>query len=297
MTSDPTFFGRATWPDRPLLMGIVNVTPDSFSDGGRFFRWENAVAHGLDLIRQGADILDVGGESTRPGSDPVAEDEELRRVLPVIRALAGEIDVPISVDPRKAAVADAALDAGARWVNDVGGLRDATLGEVVARHDAGIVLMHMKGEPKTMQQDPTYDDVVANVRRELTLAADRAQDAGIAEVNIWIDPGIGFGKTIEHNLELLANLDRLAELGYPVVVGASRKRFIGLLTGDTGEDRLAGSLAAAGAAAELPRSVVRVHDVAATRQYLLTRRSIEAGRPLQWPVPSSATSDRRGLEA
>jgi dihydropteroate synthase len=279
-------------------MGILNVTPDSFSDGGRFFRWEAAVAHGLDLVRQGADMVDIGGESTRPGAAPVAVEEELRRVIPVVKALRGEIETPLSVDTRKPEVAEAALEAGATWINDVGGLRDPRMGEVVARHDAGIILMHMRGEPETMQNDPVYDDVVAEVQRELAEAAERALSAGINGVKVWIDPGIGFGKTLEHNLRLLADLDRLAELGYPVVVGASRKSFVGHLMNDTGVDRLAGSLAAAGAAMRVPQSVVRTHDVATTRQYLLTRRSIEAGRPLEWPAPAvPATSPRGGLEA
>lgn len=289
---------RATWPDRPLLMGIVNVTPDSFSDGGRYLRWEKAVAHGLDLARQGADILDVGGESTRPGAKPVPAEEELRRVMPVLRALLGETGIPVSVDTRKPEVAQAVLEAGAHWINDVGGLRDAKMGEVVARHDAGIIVMHMKGEPETMQRDPVYEDVVGEVRSELARATERALRAGINGVKIWIDPGIGFGKTTEHNLELLAGIDRLAELGYPVVVGASRKRFIGQLVEDAGADRLAGSLAAAGVAMRVPRAVLRVHDVAATRQYLLTRRSVETGGPIAWRAPVGPTSSSAGgLEA
>jgi dihydropteroate synthase len=249
------------------------------------------VAHGLQLAREGADLIDVGGESTRPGAAPVSVDEEIARVAPVVRSLAGELRIPVSVDTRKPEVASAALEAGARWVNDVGGLRDPRMLEVAAAHRAGVVILHMQGEPDTMQLAPRYDDVIQDVRAYLDRAAQLAIEGGIAADRIWIDPGIGFGKTLGHNLELLANLDRFAELGYPVVLGASRKSFIGRLSRDTGEDRLAGSLAAAGAAMRLPRAVVRVHDVAATRQYLLVRHSIQRGRPFDWPRPDATTPE------
>jgi dihydropteroate synthase len=263
-------------------MGIVNVTPDSFSDGGALDRWERAVAHGLKLAREGADLLDIGGESTRPGAPEVTAQEELDRVLPVIQVLAGETTIPMSVDTRKAEVAEAALGAGAHWVNDVSALEDPEMAEVVARHGAGIILMHMQGEPQTMQQTPDYRDVVEEVCGFLTDRAEIARRAGLDDSRIWLDPGIGFGKTLQHNLQLFRALDRIAGLGYPVVLGASRKRFIGALSGEPVKERLAGSLAAAGLGLNLRRSIVRVHDVAATRQYLLVRRALETGAPLPW---------------
>ena len=271
-------FDPTTWPDRPLVMGIVNVTPDSFSDGGHFARWDKAVAHGLELVAEGADVLDVGGESTRPGAEPVPVQEELDRVLPVIRALAGETDVSLSVDTRKPEVAAAALEAGAQLVNDVGGLRAEDMATTVARHGAGVCVMHMQGEPGTMQDAPRYEDVVEEVRTFLDERVHRALDAGIDPTRIWIDPGIGFGKKLVHNLALLAGLDRLASLGYPVLVGASRKRFIGDISGDPVDERLGGSLAAIAPALRLPRSIVRVHDVAATRQFLLVSRRLAKAR-------------------
>lgn len=270
------------WPRRPLLMGIVNVTPDSFSDGGTLNSWEKAVAHGLRLGREGADLLDIGGESTRPGAAPVGDEEELDRVLPVVKVLAGEIKVPLCVDTRKASVADAALKAGAHWVNDVSALDDPEMARVVARQGAGIILMHMQGEPGSMQDHPVYEDVVDEVCEFLVERAEVAREAGLDRSRIWLDPGIGFGKTLQHNLQLFRALDRIAGLGYPVVLGASRKRFIGNLSGAPTEERLAGSLAAAGLCVQLRRSIVRVHDVAATRQYLLVRRALETGAPLPW---------------
>lgn len=271
------------WPRRPLLMGIVNVTPDSFSDGGTNDRWEWAVAHGLRLAREGADLLDIGGESTRPGADEVDTRTELDRVLPVVHAIAGETPVPLSVDTRKAEVAEAVLEAGAHWINDVSALGDPRMAEVVARHGAGIILMHMQGEPGTMQKAPHYgDDVVEEVCAYLGERATLAQEAGLDESRIWLDPGIGFGKTLQHNLQLFHGLDRIAALGYPVVLGASRKAFIGSLTGAPVRERLAGSLAAAGLCLRLRRSIVRVHEVEAARQYLTVRRALETGAPLPW---------------
>ncbi len=238
-------------------MGIVNTTPDSFSDGGRYIDAEPAIAHGMRLVAEGADVIDVGGESTRPGAQPVGIDEEIRRVVPVIEALSPHVRV--SVDTRKAPVAQAAIAAGATLVNDVG----ASLHEVAAAAGVGWVAMHMQGGPATMQDDPRYADVVAEVGAFLAQRAELAHAAGVAEV--WVDPGIGFGKTVEHNLELLARLDELVADGTPVVVGTSRKGFLGALTGGTPvEDRLEASVATALAALAAGAGMVRVHDVAAT---------------------------------
>jgi dihydropteroate synthase len=255
-----------TLGERTLVMGIVNVTPDSFSDGGMFLGTDEAVRHGARLVDEGADVLDVGGESTRPGADPVDLEEELRRVIPVIEGLTkARPDVPVSVDTRKPEVARAALEAGARVVNDVTAGRGGAMLEAVADTDAGIVLMHMLGEPQTMQDDPRYDDVVAQVNEFLRERIEAAVFAGIAEERVCVDPGIGFGKNVEHNLALLRSVSALRLLGAAVMVGASRKRFIGVLTGaEDPVDRLEGSLAAAVLAASLGADVVRVHDVAPT---------------------------------
>jgi dihydropteroate synthase len=255
-----------TLGERTLVMGIVNVTPDSFSDGGMFLGTDDAVRHGARLVDEGADVLDVGGESTRPGADPVDLEEELRRVIPVIEGLTkARPEVPVSVDTRKPEVARAALEAGARIVNDVTAGRDGAMLEAVADTDAGIVLMHMLGEPQTMQDDPRYDDVAAEVNEFLRERIEAAVFAGIAEERVCVDPGIGFGKNVEHNLALLRSVSALRLLGAAVMVGASRKRFIGVLTGaDDPADRLEGSLAAAVLAASLGADVVRVHDVAPT---------------------------------
>jgi dihydropteroate synthase len=264
----------STWPDRPLVMGIVNVTPDSFSDGGSFFRWEKAVEHGLRLVAEGADLLDIGGESTRPGAATISVEEELRRVLPVVRALAGEVEVPLSIDTRKVEVAAPALESGAVLLNDVGGLRDRKLLETAVRHGAAVCAMHMLGEPGTMQEDPRYDDVLGEVTGFLSQRARAARTAGVEAKKIWLDPGIGFGKTLEHNLALLRGLDRIGALGYPVLVGVSRKRFLGEISGAAVHERLPGSLAALEAVLDLPRAIVRVHDVAATRQVLAVRHAL-----------------------
>ncbi len=240
-------------------MGVLNVTPDSFSDGGRWLDRDAAVAHGLAMVTEGADVVDVGGESTRPGAADVPAREELRRVLPVVQALAAHVRV--SIDTRKAEVADAALAAGATMLNDV----SASLCEVAAAHGAGWVAMHMRGTPATMQQHASYDDAVAEVRQFLVERASAGAAAGVGEV--WIDPGLGFAKTGEHNLSLLRHLDVLVATGYPVLVGASRKSFIGRLTGDASvDDRLEGSLAAATWAMQKGAAMVRVHDVRATVQ-------------------------------
>ena len=255
-----------TLGERTLVMGIVNVTPDSFSDGAMFASAEDAVAHGARLVDEGADLVDVGGESTRPGSDPVEVDEELRRVVPVIEGLAkARPGTPLSVDTRKPEVASAALDSGASVVNDIAAGRNSALLEIVSRTGAGIVLMHMLGEPKTMQDDPRYDDVVAEVHEFLRERIEAAVFAGIPEERICIDPGIGFGKTVDHNLALLRAVPALRILGAAVMVGASRKGFIGALTGiDDAAARLEGSLAVAVLAAANGADLVRVHDVEAT---------------------------------
>jgi dihydropteroate synthase len=258
------FAGREMPLDRPRVMGIINVTPDSFSDGGRWAATDAAVAHGLALAAQGADILDVGGESTRPGAAAVPLEEELRRVVPVVRELARQTAVPVSVDTSKAAVARQALAAGACIVNDVTAMTgDPEMPAVVACHGAGIVLMHMRGTPRDMQCQPCYADVVAEVHAALAGHLAAARQAGVAPEAMLIDPGIGFGKTVRHNLELLAGLPKLAALA-PVLVGASRKRFIGELTGAPVEARLAGSLAVAIWCVQQGAAVVRVHDVGET---------------------------------
>jgi dihydropteroate synthase len=242
-------------------MGVLNVTPDSFSDGGRWFDPAAAVAHGLELVAEGADVVDVGGESTRPGAEEVPVDEELARVLPVVEKLAPHVRV--SIDTRKAEVANAAAQAGATIINDV----SASLHEVAAAHGAGWVAMHMRGTPATMQRETEYGDVVTEVRDFLVARAETAVAAGVREV--WIDPGLGFAKTAEHNLSLLHHLDELVATGLPVVVGASRKSFIGRLTGaERADDRLEGSLAAAVWAMAHGVSMVRVHDVKPTVQAL-----------------------------
>jgi dihydropteroate synthase len=251
---------------KPLIMGILNVTPDSFSDGGRYLEPERAVERGLALAREGADIIDVGGESTRPGAAPVAEAEELARVIPVIKALHRGGGAVISVDTRKSTVAEQALAAGARIVNDVSALTaDARMAAVVREFRAGAVLMHMRGEPGTMQADPRYEDVVREVRDYLAARLAALAEQGIAPEALAIDPGFGFGKTAEHNLRLLAGLGRLRECGRPIVVGVSRKRFIGSLTGREVGERLAGSLGALAYAIMAGAAVLRVHDVRESR--------------------------------
>jgi dihydropteroate synthase len=245
-------------------MGIVNVTPDSFSDGGLFLDADAAVEHGRRLAGEGATILDIGGESTRPGAEPVPEDEELRRVLPVVERLADGTDARLSIDTTKSGVARAALDAGAEIVNDVSAFRfDPALAGVVADSGADCCLMHMLGEPRTMQQDPRYGDVVSDVKAFLEERLAFAVGEGVAEERVWLDPGIGFGKTVEHNLELLRRLDEIVAIGRPVVVGSSRKSFLGKLAGDRDEGRrLPGTIATNVLALERGASVFRVHDVA-----------------------------------
>jgi len=255
---------------RPAVMGILNITPDSFADGGRFLDLAAAVRHGVDLLAAGADIVDVGGESTRPGAKPVAAAAEIERIAPAVEALARRCpDALLSIDTSKAEVAAAALAAGASLVNDITAGRDPAMLPLVAERRAGIVLMHMRGDPGTMQRDTSYTDVVGEVHGFLAERAAAAVAAGVTPDRVFLDPGIGFGKDLEGNLQLLRALPDLASHGHPVVVGASRKSWIGALTGAPVAERLPGSLAALAAAAALPRAVVRVHDVDATVQFLV----------------------------
>lgn len=257
------------------VMGIVNVTPDSFSDGGEFFDAEKAIAHGLELIEGGADVLDIGGESTRPGAEAVSADEELRRIVPVVEGLAGT--VPLSIDTAKASVAAAAIGAGASIVNDVTGLRgDDGMAALCAESGVEVVLMHMLGTPRTMQEDPRYDDVVSEVRQFLLGQVETAEAAGIARDRIWIDPGIGFGKTLDHNLALLAATGKFSETGLPVLVGPSRKAFIGKIDGSAEGERLGGTIAACLEASRGGAAMVRVHDVAPVAQALRVAGAIAA---------------------
>jgi dihydropteroate synthase len=249
----------------PKLMGVVNVTPDSFSDGGLFLDAEAAVVHGRELVEQGAEILDVGGESTSPGAEEVSAEEELARVEPVIAGLAEAATV--SIDTSKLSVAAAAISAGASIVNDVTALRhDPEIGALCAERDVGLILMHMQGDPRSMQENPTYDDVVDEVKAFLAERLEVALDAGVAEERVWLDPGIGFGKTLDHNLELLRRLGELRELGCPLVVGTSRKGFIGKIDGSAVGDRLGGTIASSVFAAVEGADVLRVHDVAEMAQ-------------------------------
>jgi dihydropteroate synthase len=257
----------------PKLMGVVNVTPDSFSDGGQYFDQAAAIRHGEELVGDGAAILDVGGESTRPGAEEVGEEEELRRVEPVVAGLAGK--ATISIDTSKAAVAAAAIGAGAEIVNDVTALRgDPEMASLCAERGVGVVLMHMPGNPRTMQDDPRYEDVVDDVKAFLAERVEFAVAAGIDEERIWVDPGIGFGKTLEHNLELLRRLGELRELGRPLVIGTSRKSFIGKVDGSEVEDRIGGSIATSVLAAVEGADVLRVHDVAEMAQALAVTNAV-----------------------
>lgn len=252
---------------RIIVMGVVNVTPDSFSDGGKFFDADTAVDRALQLVADGADIVDIGGESTRPGSEPVDDAEQLRRVIPVIRRVAQECDVPVSIDTYQSIVARQALVAGASIVNDISGLTgDPEMPKVVAEFDAGSVIMHKRGAPRDMQLDTKYEDLVAEIKQFLAATALRAIEAGVDRRKIMVDPGIGFGKDLQGNIEIMKSIGDFAQLGYPVMVGASRKSFIGQITGADTANRLAGSLAAATAAVINGAAAVRVHDVKETRQ-------------------------------
>lgn len=261
---------------RPLVMGIVNVTPDSFSDGGRFFKANAAIEHGLRLIEDGADLLDIGGESTRPGAAPVPLEEELRRVVPVVAALAARSSVPISVDTMKAEVARHCLAAGAAIINDVAGFRDPALIAAAAEFRAGMIVMHMQGTPETMHLSPRYTDVVREVGEFFKERLHALADVGIPPEAICLDPGIGFGKNLDHTLELLAKLGTFGRFDRPVCLGVSRKGFIGQICGRPRSDRLAGSLAVACfASARGAAQVLRVHDVAATRDAALMLEAID----------------------
>ena len=284
--------GRALKLDRTRVMGIVNVTPDSFSDGGDHASTDAAVAHALKLAAEGADLLDVGGESTRPGAQEVPLEEELRRVVPVIERLARQTGLPISVDTCKPEVMRAAVAAGAGMINDVCALRREGALDTAAALGVPVVLMHMLGEPRSMQEDPRYDDVVAQVHRFLAERIFAAELAGIPKKHLVADPGFGFGKTTAHNLELLAGLERLAELGVPVLAGLSRKRSIGELTGrQAPAERAAGSVAAHLLAAQRGARIVRVHDVAATVDALKVWEAVaavpaprrDAAPAIRWP--------------
>ncbi len=268
--------GRVLDGARPLIVGILNVTPDSFSDRGAFASPTDALRQAEMLVREGADVLDIGGESTRPGAEPVSAEEELRRVIPVLREAIG-FGVPVSIDTYKASVARAALDAGAAIVNDITALGDPEMAPTVASFGAGLILMHMQGTPQTMQTDPQYMDVVDEVRTFLAGRRGVAERAGVPVENIVLDPGVGFGKALEHNLELLARMDELVAMGSPILVGVSRKRFIGTLAGvEEPRDRGAGSLAAMLAARASGVSIFRVHDAGAARQALAVFDAIAA---------------------
>ncbi len=262
----------------PLIMGVVNVTPDSFSDGGFFLDPGRAVDHALGLVDEGAAILDIGGESTRPGSDAVPAEIELSRVIPVVRALAAQTAAPISIDTRKPDVARACADAGASIWNDVSALTYASHSLAVAEKlSCRIVIMHAQGDPKTMQDDPTYGDVVDEVLFSLKRRIDACERAGIEKSRLIVDPGVGFGKTLAHNLSLIANLNRFSSLGAPILLGASRKRFIAAVDRHApASDRLGGSIAAALAGAARGASILRVHDVSATRQALSVYSAIDS---------------------
>ena len=268
----------------PVLMGVVNVTPDSFSDAGRHLDHDAAVEHGRRLVADGATIVDVGGESTRPGAEPVSAQEEIERTIPVVERLAagrdtGPAGVRVSIDTTKADVAAAALSAGARIVNDVSALRFAPeIAGLVAGAGATCVLMHMRGDPQTMQDDPRYDDVVSEVKRHLEERLAFAVDEGVPEGHVWLDPGIGFGKTVDHNLALLSRLDELVAIGRPLVIGTSRKSLLGRLTGRHTDSRLPGTIATNVLALAAGAHVFRVHDVAEVADALTVARAVLAGQ-------------------
>ena len=261
--------------ERPILMGIVNVTPDSFSDGGQHDQTDAAIAHARKLVAEGANILDIGGESTRPGAAPVALEAELARVMPVLESVRGS-GVAVSIDTCKAEVMRVVLAAGADIINDVTGMRSAQARAVVAAHpNCGICVMHMQGEPRTMQQDPKYEDVVRDVHEALLQQAHSLEQLGVARARISLDPGFGFGKTVAQNYQLIAELETIVSSGYPVVFGASRKSMLGAVTGRSVDQRLAGSIAAALAGVAHGAEVLRVHDVGETRDALIIWQSVK----------------------
>lgn len=263
--------------NRPLVMGILNVTPDSFSDGNRYFSLDRAVERALEMEGEGADIIDIGGESTRPGAAAVPQDEELKRLLPVVEALSGRLRIPISVDTYKAGVASACLAAGAEIINDVSGLTfDPALAQAVAAADAGLVVMHTRGTPDLMQKDTTYDDLVGEVRSFLKRSLDAAGAAGIKPERIVVDPGIGFGKSLEGNLELIRRLSEFSSLNRPILVGTSRKGFIGQVLNRSGDQRVMGTAATVAVSIVNGASIVRVHDVGAMRDVADMTRALVA---------------------
>jgi dihydropteroate synthase len=272
--------GRRLVLDRPLVMGVLNVTPDSFSDGGLYLDPGAAVKHALEMVDEGADLIDIGAESSRPGAEPVSEAEELSRLVPVVQEVCRRVSVPVSVDTTKAAVARQALDAGAAIINDISALlADPAMAGAVAKAGAGLVLMHMQGTPQTMQRAPRYGDIVAEVREFLRARMQAAVEAGIAAGQILLDPGIGFGKNLEQNLILLDRLDAFQTLGRPILVGVSRKAFIGEVLGRRAGDRLLGTAAAVAAAVLRGAGVVRVHDVRAMQDVVRVIDAIQKHRP------------------
>jgi len=258
--------------DHTLIVGILNVTPDSFSDGGQYFESGKAIAHAKQMVADGADIVDIGGESTRPGSERISKEEELRRVLPVLEALLAELSVPISVDTMKWEVAEECLKRGADMINDVTGLRDKKMAEVVAQFNVPVVIMHMAGTPETMQVSPRYENVIQEIKQYLKTQVEFAMRMGIEQV--IIDPGIGFGKTLEHNLLIFKRLNEFRELGYPLLIGPSRKSFLQKILGLPAEDRLEGTLAAVTASVLNGGDIIRVHDVRACKRAVLVAEAI-----------------------
>lgn len=267
-------FGRRTY-----IMGILNVTPDSFSDGGLYFDWEKAVAKAYEMVAAGADIIDIGGESTRPGADPLPLEEELRRVIPVLDRLVREVKVPLSVDTYKAEVARQALEHGATIINDISGLRaDPDMARVVARFDCPVVVMHIKGTPKNMQDNPTYEDVIAEVKEYLQQGIELAVAAGLSREKVIVDPGIGFGKNLEHNLKILQCLEEFKTLGQPLLVGTSRKSFIGKILDLPVNERLLGTAATVALSIAKGVDIVRVHDVREMKQVVKVSDAIVRGQ-------------------
>jgi dihydropteroate synthase len=267
--------------ERTQIMGILNVTPDSFSDGGHFFKTEDAIAHAWEIAEEGADILDVGAESSRPGSAGISLEEELARVVPVLEALAGSYPIPISIDTSKAEVADAAMVLGAAIINDITALQDFRMGEVAARYRAGLIMMHMRGNPQRMQELPMSPDIIGELEEWAGLAAARAAQNGLSRDQLILDPGIGFGKSAAQNLEIIRNLNRLALTGFPLLLGTSRKSFIGKVVKTPVHDRVWGTSATVAASIIFGAHIVRVHDVAAMRQVALMTDAILGGGELE----------------
>jgi len=271
--------GEFDFSDGCLVMGILNVTPDSFSDGGKFLDVDKAVKHGIQMSTDGAAIIDIGGESTRPGSESISTEQQIKRVVPVIEELSKSIKIPISIDTFNINVAQAALEAGAAMINDITALSDDRMGELAARYEVPVVLMHMQGTPATMQAEPKYDDVVDEVLEYLLSRAKKAVNLGVPKERIFIDPGIGFGKTLEHNLLLLRNLDKFVASGYRVLVGASRKSFIGTITGGKNpSERIFGTAATVALCVAEGVSIVRVHDVAEMIDVMKVTKAIQNDR-------------------